>query len=663
MDNTAEDRRVAEENSKQMAENLAKVKEARTKALDEQRAEIDKRNAEKMEWQAKAKPTPTQREADLAKLGALNEFDEKEDDGSGTEEEYRARALEPGPKDPITAGYETREVGEQRRGPGRPRKDESKAGCRRRSRKHCGGAAKPESISPGELFAPTQYAGRWHRLDRHLAARSGRSPPSSLDHFPDCSMGLLQRVADFVVGKAAEGEPRDGPYWLPITGGFLSHEAGQFWNWWQMGHDVVDVQPNAMVEACISAYAQTIAMLPGDHWSRNQRNGLDRVSTSAASRVVRKPNDYQSASDFLLNAVRDLLLTGNAYALALRNDRFEISELHLMLPRASGARQAVSGDIFYNLGGNPIIEARLGADAHKYLAAVPARDVLHMRVATPRDRLVGISPLTAVISELAQSGAMTMQQVAYYQNQARPSAVYSTDQRLIKQQADEIREIIASQGRGANAGGILVLANGVKPHTTSNTNEQSQYVEGMTKLDEHIALALGVPMQVLGVGTSAPFASTEALMNYWLARGLGFYLNHVELAFDNLFRLPGQPKEFIAFDTRALLRSAEQDRITASATAIKGGIKTINEVRQDEGLDGVTGGDEIRIQMQDVTLTQQAEAQEAANRPPPPPPTPAAPPDGADEADDEEPDDERSSTDWTRAILDAANKYDRRDVA
>jgi hypothetical protein len=81
-----------------------------------------------------------------------------------------------------------------------------------------------------------------------------------------------------------------------------------------------------------AGYAQTVAMCQGDHWRSNDRGGRDRVTNSALSRILRKPNSYQSISDFMLNTTRSLYLDGNAYALALRNDRFEVAELHLMNP-------------------------------------------------------------------------------------------------------------------------------------------------------------------------------------------------------------------------------------------------------------------------------------------------------------------------------------------
>jgi phage portal protein BeeE len=52
------------------------------------------------------------------------------------------------------------------------------------------------------------------------------------------------------------------------------------------------------------------------------------VTTSSLSPVLRKPIAYQTISNFLNDAMRNLHLRGNAYALALRNGRFKIEELH-----------------------------------------------------------------------------------------------------------------------------------------------------------------------------------------------------------------------------------------------------------------------------------------------------------------------------------------------
>ena len=130
-------------------------------------------------------------------------------------------------------------------------------------------------------------------------------------------MGILSRLFSGKA-KASEGEVRPGPYalsegWLP---------AGTPWNFWQMGNKVRPYSAgSAMVEACVSAYSQTVAMCPGDHWRKLPNGGRRRVDNSPLANIIRRPNDYQSISDFLMNATRELYLTGEFFALAIRDQR------------------------------------------------------------------------------------------------------------------------------------------------------------------------------------------------------------------------------------------------------------------------------------------------------------------------------------------------------
>jgi hypothetical protein len=43
-----------------------------------------------------------------------------------------------------------------------------------------------------------------------------------------------------------------------------------------------------------SAYAQTIAMCPGGHWKKNGKGGRDPMTTSALSRILKRPNFYST---------------------------------------------------------------------------------------------------------------------------------------------------------------------------------------------------------------------------------------------------------------------------------------------------------------------------------------------------------------------------------
>ncbi len=412
--------------------------------------------------------------------------------------------------------------------------------------------------------------------------------------------------------KAAEGQYREGPYQLPVSGGWLP--AGAPANFWQMGMDPQGLGRSAMVEACIGSYAQTVAMCPGNHWRWSKDDGRERVGGSALARMLRYPNDYQSISDFLLNGVYNLMDEGNLYALVLRNNRFEPTELHLMNPRSCGPQVAYDGSIFYHLGGNPIVEQRIGSNI-----IAPARDVLHVRLHTPRHPLIGETPMAAAALQMAAGSAALTQQVQFFLNQSRPSFILSSDQHFTPEQTKTLRDSWNEQSAGMNRGGTPILGGGLKANAIGASAKDSELADILKLSDQAIANVFRVPLQVLGVGDT-PFASTEALMMSWRAGGLGFVLNHIEESIGLLFKLVGQPDEYVEFDTAALLRSDFKSRVDGWSIGVKAGIFDRNVARQDFELAPVDGGDEPWVQQQDIPLSVAAKL---AKTPPAPPALPS----------------------------------------
>ena len=285
---------------------------------------------------------------------------------------------------------------------------------------------------------------------------------------------------------------------------------------------------SAMVEACVSAYAQTVAMCSGDHWRINGKGGRDRVKNSALSRILRRPNSYQSSSDFLLNVTRSLFLEGNAYALALRNDRFEIDELHLMDSRMCTPHVAETGDIFYRLGGNEVI-AR----------AMKTRGRSSSRSATCCiSGLAHRSPLSAPAGRRIAARCCGRRHRRRRRDRAaadavlhEPSAPFGGALDRSDARQGSSRNSSAIGGTSNRAGSIRARRRSSPPASKvlpwSTPGKDAAIAEVMKLSQERIALVFRVPLPVLGLG-GPTFGSTEALMQFWIATGLGFALNHIE---------------------------------------------------------------------------------------------------------------------------------------
>ena len=124
-------------------------------------------------------------------------------------------------------------------------------------------------------------------------------------------------------------------------------------------------------------------------------------------------------------------------------------------------------------------------------------------------------------------------------------------------------------------------------------------------------------------------------MAEWLSSGLGWLINHIEVAFDQFFGLDVVPagREWTEYDTRILLRAAFKERVEGLVRGVQGGVFSPNEARELEGYKAVEAGDEPRVQQQLVPLSWE-----------PPKPAPAAPVQETPAAANDNPDDTQDDT-------------------
>lgn len=449
-------------------------------------------------------------------------------------------------------------------------------------------------------------------------------------------MGFLDRVKALI---GAEGSHRG-----PFRG---MGELGNFYNiepigdGWQRNLDVTGygMRHVPAVYACIMVIARSISQCYPKH-IRVADNRFEEVLNSAAYRVLKNPNNYQTTPDFLLNMVATALFEGEAYAVATRNDRNEINALH-PLPRGtcSPLVDDETREVFYAVGSSPLAPG--GTD---YIA--PQRDVLAIRFHTPRHPLIGESPIKAAALAVGINVALSRSQAAFFSNMNRPSGIISTDQTLNREQMASLRAAFEDQAKGMSQGRIPVLAGGLKFQPMSISSQDAQLVEAQRMSLEDICRVFGVPPPLVGDLAHATLNNAETLVQHFLSMSLGSYLEHIERAFDRLFALDGG-REYVELDTSALLRTDFAGRVDGLTKAVQGGLFTPNEARSREGLGPIGGGDTAYLQRQMVPVDQigellDAEAARASQPPPAPEPAPAP---------QEEPVKELVDTEITKALI------------
>ena len=380
-------------------------------------------------------------------------------------------------------------------------------------------------------------------------------------------------------------------------------------DWWSRGFRLPGQGAIPAVETCVSAISQTIAALPVYHYRETGDGGFEPIKNSRIRKILRKPNSYQTRADFVLNLLRSELLEGNGYAVGVPNEDGDIESLHLVPPKGADPLIADDGSIFYGIQMGSQLMNMAGIDR----LIVPQRYMLHIRMQTPRHPLIGESPVVA--AQLAVQSAEAIQEhlASFFGNMSRPSGYLKVPGALKAENAEKLREEWETSFRAGSAGRVAVLQGGLDWVPLTMSAVDSQMIEAYKMTVADVARVYRVPLSIAGESGSATFSTTEALIRFWLNTGLGFIIEHLELALDALFDLPDD--EFIAFDLDYLLRADFAARVDALCKGITGGLFAPNEARNKEGLKSVPYGDEPRMQAQVVPLS-------AASRIPATAPTP-----------------------------------------
>ncbi|MBO9709159.1 MAG: phage portal protein [Caulobacter sp.] len=266
---------------------------------------------------------------------------------------------------------------------------------------------------------------------------------------------------------------------------------------------------NPVAYRCVRMIAEAAAAVPlaVHHQGR-------RADDHPLAGLLAAPNREQGGRDLMEAFFGHLQVAGNAYLeaagegapvelYALRPDRMSV------VPGPRGWPMAYD----YQAAGRT---ARIGREADGWLP------VLHLKLFHPTDDHYGFSPLEAAAFAIDVHNASGAWNKALLDNSARPSGalVYANREagdRLSGEQFERLKAELADAHAGAaNAGRPLLLEGGLDWRPMSLTPADMDFVGGKHVAAREIALAFGVPPQLLGIPGDATYANyREANAAFW----------------------------------------------------------------------------------------------------------------------------------------------------
>ena len=266
---------------------------------------------------------------------------------------------------------------------------------------------------------------------------------------------------------------------------------------------------NPVAYRCVRMIAEAAASVPLSVFVDGRRQ-----ADHPLARLLARPNREQGGPDLMEAFFGHLQVAGNGYLEAAGDDG--VSELYALRPDRMTLVPGPRGwplAYDYQAGGRT---ARIGRDGDGWLP------VLHLKLFNPSDDHYGASPLEAAAFAVDVHNASGAWNKALLDNAARPSGalVYASREagdRLSEEQFERLKAELAGVHAGpANAGRPLLLEGGLDWRPMSLSPADMDFIEGKHAAAREIALAFGVPPQLLGVPGDNTYANyREANGAFW----------------------------------------------------------------------------------------------------------------------------------------------------
>jgi HK97 family phage portal protein len=447
--------------------------------------------------------------------------------------------------------------------------------------------------------------------------------------------GFLATLASFIghklIGKATVAPAGPSGRWLWPSAPWGNGDRGPPGSWQRNmngPHGGYDLMAFSAVYACVNTIASDIAKLPIQIFRLEDNGARTLLRDDYYANLMREPNHYQTAADFIQTFVQSYLLQGNTYSYCgNRNRRGEVTSLHVLHPqRTKPLVNQEDGNVFYECGKDPL--AGLFQDKQ----TISERDMIHHRLPMlPGYPLVGVTPIFAAAASSALGIQILRDSQQFFANASRPSGVLTTEQHMADDLKTRLKNDWQQAYRGGEFGQVAVLSGGLNWQPLTITAQDAQLIEQLRYSVEDVARVFRVPPFMLGDMSKVSYRNTEQLGRAYLTNCIGWHIEAIQQRLARAFDFPADYE--LRFDLSAMLRTEIDVRFAAYNQGIAGGWISPNEVRTQEGLAPAEGGDEPRMQMQMVPLSQ-------ANGPPAPaapaptdePPPEDAPPEPEPEA-------------------------------
>lgn len=275
--------------------------------------------------------------------------------------------------------------------------------------------------------------------------------------------------------------------------------------------------------------------------------------------------DYFTRFEWVQLVMVHLCVHGNAYLLHQYNEAGALAALFPLHPSMVTVKHDPElGRVF---------TVRIPGEDSRDLTSDEITQVMGMSL----DGLTGLSPISICRNSIGAGLAADKAAARQYASGLMIGGIVTSDENLLKEDAEAVIAGLKSKMGGANNAGDLAFVNAsLKISPWSMTSEDAQFLESRVHQVTEVARILGIPKVLLAEDGASTWGSGIMELNRGLARyTLRNYTSALEQRGSRLLSRP----RFIEFEYKGLLAGTPQEEIDLIGRQLDLGILSVQEAR------------------------------------------------------------------------------------
>lgn len=356
----------------------------------------------------------------------------------------------------------------------------------------------------------------------------------------------------------------------------------------------------------------TIAALPLQLMQSNGDRRSPRRDRTIYKLLHDAPNRYMTAMAYRQLSMAHILTWGNHYSEIVKTPGGDVEELWPLPPH----RVTV-----VDVDRKPAYRVSMPDGTVKVF---PRYDILHIP-GLGYDGIQGYSPIAMARKSIGLGMALETFGALYFGQGTHPGVVVSHPAQLSAQAHSNLKTSLTETYSGlGNAHRLLLLEEGMKLEKLGIPPNDSQFLESRQFQITDIARWFNIPPHKIKDLTRSSFSNIESEQRSFYTDTLLPWLVTLEQNYDLQLLtesdrdMSGRGRQYFKHNAKAILRGDAQAQSAFYSAMLDRGVLSINEVRELEDLDPVSGGDVHLVPLNMTTL-------ENAGQPPEPPRVPSDP--------------------------------------